>query len=50
MLTEISPVYPHDKAEGMALLGGNRLAIANDDDFGVVDNCLNSFTGMVCLV
>lgn len=44
LLTEISPVYPHDKAEGIALIGGNQLAISNDDDFGVVDNGLNSFT------
>ncbi|MBC8151395.1 MAG: esterase-like activity of phytase family protein, partial [Bacteroidetes bacterium] len=34
MLTEISPVYPHDKPEGIALIGNNRLAIANDDDLG----------------
>ncbi|GAB3327050.1 esterase-like activity of phytase family protein [Larkinella ripae] len=43
LLTEISPVYPHDKAEGIALVGGNKLAISNDDDFGVVDNGSNSF-------
>lgn len=36
-------VYPHDKPEGLALIGNNRLAIANDDDFGVVDNGLNGF-------
>ncbi|MFD1142170.1 esterase-like activity of phytase family protein [Larkinella insperata] len=47
LLTEISPIYPHDKAEGIALLGGNRLAIANDDDFGVVDNGLNSFMNKI---
>lgn len=44
LLTEISPVYPHDKAEGIALIGRNRLAISNDDDFGVVDNGQNGFT------
>ena len=44
LLTDISPVYPHDKAEGVALLGTNRLAISNDDDFGVVDNGQNGFT------
>ncbi|MCK8495184.1 esterase-like activity of phytase family protein [Spirosoma sp. RP8] len=43
LLKDISPVYPHDKAEGIALLSNNRLAIANDDDFGVVDNGQNSF-------
>jgi len=44
LLTDISPVYPHDKAEGISLIGSNRLAISNDDDFGVVDNGQNGFT------
>ncbi|UFH53381.1 esterase-like activity of phytase family protein [Spirosoma sp. KNUC1025] len=44
LLTQISPVYPHDKAEGIALIGNNRLLISNDDDFGVVDNGMNGFT------
>lgn len=35
LATEISPVYPHDKAEGIALINPTLLAIANDDDFGV---------------
>jgi len=39
----IAPVYPHDKAEGLALIGGDQLAISNDDDFGVVDNGANGF-------
>ncbi|MBO2010993.1 esterase-like activity of phytase family protein [Hymenobacter negativus] len=43
LLTDISPVYPHDKAEGMTLIGNDMLAISNDDDFGVVDNGLNGF-------
>lgn len=43
LLTEISPVYPHDKAEGVAILSNNRLAISNDDDFGVIDNGMNGF-------
>lgn len=43
MLTEISPIYPHDKPEGIALIGNDRLVIANDDDFGVVDNGQNGF-------
>ena len=47
ILTQISPVYPHDKAEGIALIGNNRLAISNDDDFGVVDNGQNGFTTKV---
>ena len=29
--------YPHDKPEGIAYLGDDRVAISNDDDFGVVD-------------
>jgi len=43
LLKDISPVYPHDKAEGLALIGTDRLAISNDDDFGVVDNGSNGF-------
>jgi hypothetical protein len=43
LLKDISPVYPHDKAEGLALIGNDRLAISNDDDFGVVDNGSNGF-------
>ncbi len=35
---EAVPTYPHDKAEGIALLNGGRtLAVVNDDDFGVND-------------
>lgn len=49
LLTGISPVYPHDKAEGIALLGSNILAISNDDDFGVVDNGQNGFTPKILL-
>ncbi|TPG63646.1 esterase-like activity of phytase family protein [Hymenobacter nivis] len=43
LLTDISPVYPHDKAEGLALLANGQLAISNDDDFGVIDNGQNGF-------
>ena len=43
LLTGISPVYPHDKAEGITLIGNDMLAISNDDDFGVVDNGANGF-------
>ncbi|GAB2597790.1 esterase-like activity of phytase family protein [Spirosoma areae] len=35
LAAEISPVYPHDKAEGIALINPTLLAISNDDDFGV---------------
>ena len=44
LLTGISPVYPHDKAEGISILSATQLAISNDDDFGVVDNGKNGFT------
>jgi hypothetical protein len=43
LMTGISPVYPHDKAEGLALIGSDLLAISNDDDFGVIDNGANGF-------
>ena len=35
LMTEISPVYPHDKAEGIYLISPTLLAVSNDDDFGV---------------
>ncbi|MBO0929431.1 esterase-like activity of phytase family protein [Fibrella aquatilis] len=35
LATDVSPIYPHDKAEGMALLSPTLLAVSNDDDFGV---------------
>ncbi|GAB3925971.1 esterase-like activity of phytase family protein [Larkinella terrae] len=47
LLTGLSPVYPHDKAEGIALIGNNILAISNDDDFGVVDNGANGFMAKI---
>jgi hypothetical protein len=47
LLAQISPVYPHDKAEGLVLIGTNKLAISNDDDFGVVDNGSNGFTAKI---
>lgn len=47
LLMGISPIYPHDKAEGISLLGSNTLAISNDDDFGVVDNGQNGFTAKI---
>ena len=30
--------YEHDKFEGIVYLGGNKIAVFNDDDFGVVDD------------
>ncbi len=47
LLAQINPVYPHDKAEGIALIGTSTLAISNDDDFGVVDNGANGFAAKV---
>lgn len=44
LLKDLSIVYPHDKAEGLALLPGNILVISNDDDFGVVDNGASGFS------
>ncbi len=35
LMTDISPVYPHDKAEGIYLINPSLLAVSNDDDFGV---------------
>ncbi|RZJ68366.1 MAG: esterase-like activity of phytase family protein [Flavobacterium sp.] len=43
LLKDLPSVYPHDKAEGLALLPGNLLVISNDDDFGVVDNGASGF-------
>ena len=43
LLKDLPSVYPHDKAEGLALLPGNILVISNDDDFGVVDNLASGF-------
>lgn len=47
LLKDLPTVYPHDKAEGIALLPGNILAISNDDDFGVVDNGASGFMAKI---
>lgn len=36
LMTDIQSLYPHDKAEGITIIDANTIAIANDDDFGVV--------------
>lgn len=36
LLKGLPSIYPHDKAEGLALINGNTLVISNDDDFGVI--------------
>ena len=43
LLKDLPSTYPHDKAEGLAILPGNILVISNDDDFGVVDNGASGF-------
>ncbi len=36
LMTDISSLYPHDKAEGVVVINNNLIAVCNDDDFGVV--------------
>lgn len=47
LLKDLPAGYPHDKAEGLALLPGNILVISNDDDFGVVDNGSSGFAAKI---
>ncbi|MBC7829759.1 MAG: esterase-like activity of phytase family protein [Chitinophagaceae bacterium] len=35
LLKTIDPVYPHDKAEGLAIINSKMIAVCNDDDFGI---------------
>ncbi|MBC8086710.1 MAG: esterase-like activity of phytase family protein [Phycisphaerae bacterium] len=35
--------YPHDKLEGVTLIGNNLLVVSNDDDFGVIDGGASNF-------
>ncbi|HEV7379336.1 MAG TPA: esterase-like activity of phytase family protein, partial [Dyadobacter sp.] len=35
LMTDISTLYGHDKAEGLAVIDANTIAVSNDDDFGV---------------
>ncbi|MGG7663828.1 esterase-like activity of phytase family protein [Dyadobacter sp. BHUBP1] len=37
LMTDMQTLYPHDKAEGIAIINSTTVAISNDDDFGVVD-------------
>lgn len=34
-IMQILPTYPHDKPEGITLLGDSILCVVNDDDFGI---------------
>ncbi|KIO75676.1 hypothetical protein TH53_19540 [Pedobacter lusitanus] len=47
LLKNLPTVYPHDKAEGMALVNGNTLVISNDDDFGVIPGANGSFAAKI---
>jgi hypothetical protein len=44
---ETSPVYPHDKAEGLALISPTILAVSNDDDFGVTVSPTNTYMAKI---
>jgi hypothetical protein len=35
LMKDISPVYPHDKAEGLTIINAKLIAVSNDDDFGI---------------
>lgn len=47
LLKDLPNIYPHDKAEGLAILPGNILVISNDDDFGVTDNGASGFMAKI---
>lgn len=35
LMTDIKELYPHDKAEGLAMINSSLIAVCNDDDFAV---------------
>jgi hypothetical protein len=35
LMKDINPVFPHDKAEGLAIINAKLIAVCNDDDFGI---------------
>lgn len=47
LLKDLPSVYPHDKAEGLALVNGNTLVISNDDDFGVIPGPNGTFAAKI---
>lgn len=47
LLKDLPTVYPHDKAEGLALINGNTLVISNDDDFGVIPGPNGTFSSKI---
>ena len=34
-ILDVGATYPHDKLEGVALVGRDRVAVVNDNDFGL---------------
>ena len=39
--------YPHDKLEGVSLIGKDLLVVSNDDDFGIVDGGASNFIAKI---
>ena len=39
--------YPHDKLEGVTLIGSDMLVVSNDDDFGIVDGGSSNFIAKI---
>jgi hypothetical protein len=39
--------YPHDKLEGVTLVGRDLLVVSNDDDFGIVDGGASNFIAKI---
>lgn len=35
LMKDIPTLYPHDKAEGLAIINATTIAVSNDDDFGI---------------
>lgn len=35
LMKDIPTLYPHDKAEGLAVINSTTIAVSNDDDFGI---------------
>lgn len=35
LMKDIPTLYPHDKAEGLAIIDARTIAVSNDDDFGI---------------
>lgn len=42
-LLTLTSGYPHDKLEGVTLVGKDLLVVSNDDDFGIVDGGASNF-------